>query len=207
MQESRTQDILALNYADDAMCAASAPSLQQAAQKIVHMWEQPGGLAKWSQTHFSIYKHTKFVAISFTRKKAIDPNNPRKTIKQTPIKIQLEEHLIVKTGPSHKFLGVILNDELRYKQHADYALAKGTEWEARIRSIARMARGAKGSFIKRLYHSVGLAKMLYAADVWCTSPIDKPGASTRTSSHVIKMEQVQWKVGLRITGALRTTPS
>src|SRR5271168_562310 len=70
-----------------------------------------------------------------------------------------------------------------------------------------MARGAKGSFIKRLYHSVGLAKMLYTADVWCTSPIDKPGASTRTSSHVIKMKRVQRKVALRITGALRSTPS
>ena len=51
-----------------------------------------------------------------------------------------------------------------------------------------MAKGAKGKFIKRLYHSVGLAKMLYAADVWCTSPIDKHGAFTKSNSHVIKME-------------------
>ena len=53
-KENRTQDMLALNYADDAMCTASAPSLQQAAQKIVQMWEQLGGLAKWSRTHFSL---------------------------------------------------------------------------------------------------------------------------------------------------------
>src|ERR1700678_2795228 len=143
MQENRIQDKLALNYADDAMCAASAPDLQQAAQKIVQMWEQPGGLAEWSKTHFSLYEHSKFVTISFTRKKTIDPNNPRKRIKQAPIEIQLEDHLTVKTGTSHKFLGVILDDELRYKQHVDYALAKGTEWEARIRSIAKIARGAK----------------------------------------------------------------
>jgi len=37
MQENRSQDKLALNYADDAMCAASAPNLQQAAQKIAMM--------------------------------------------------------------------------------------------------------------------------------------------------------------------------
>src|SRR5271168_1676816 len=70
-----------------------------------------------------------------------------------------------------------------------------------------MARGAKGKFIKRLYHTVGLAKMLYAADIWCTSPIDKPRASARATGHVAKMERVQNKVALCITGALRTTPS
>src|SRR5271168_2650149 len=207
MQESRTQDILALNYADDAMCAASAPSLQQAAQKIVQMWEQPGSLAEWSRTHFSLYKHSKFIAISFTRKKIIDPDNSRKRIKQAPVEIQLEDHLKVKTSSSHKFLGVILDDELRFKHHADYALAKCTEWEARIRSIAKMAKGAKGKFIRRLYYTVGLAKMLYTADVWCTSPLDRPRAASRSSTHITKMEHVQRKVALRITGALRTTPS
>src|ERR1700678_2492786 len=100
------------------------------------MWEQLGGLAEWSRTHFSLYKHSKFIVIRFTRRKAIDPNNPRKRVKQTPIKIQLEECLKVKTSTSHKFLGVILDNELRFKQRADYALAKGAEWETRIRSIA-----------------------------------------------------------------------
>ena len=81
------------------------------------------------------------------------------------------------------------------------------EWEARIRSIARMARGAKGKFIKRLYLMVGLAKMLYAADVWCPPPTDKPGTFTRASTHVTKMEREQRKIALQTTGALRTTPS
>jgi ribonuclease HI len=207
MQEDRSPDRLALNYADDAMCAASGPDLQQAAQKIIQMWKQPGGLAEWSQSHFSLYEHSKFIAISFTRKKVVDPSNSRKRVKQAPVEIQLEDHLKVKTTPSHKFLGVILDDELRFKQHADYALAKGTEWEARIRSIAKMARGAKGRFIKRLYYTVGLAKMLYAADIWCTSPIGRSKTTSKTPVHVTKMERVQRKIALRITGALRTTPS
>src|SRR5271168_1655579 len=63
MQENRSQDKLALNHADDAMCATSAPNLQQAAQKIAMMWKQPGGLAKWSKTHFSLYEHSKFIVI------------------------------------------------------------------------------------------------------------------------------------------------
>ena len=145
--------------------------------------------------------------IGFTRRKDIDPTNRRKRVKQAPVEIQLEEHLKVKTSTSHKFLGVILDDKLRFKQHADYALAKGTEWEARIRSIAKMARGTKGRFIKRLYYTVGLAKMLYAADVWCTSPLERSNTKSRTSAFITKMERVQRQVALRITGALRTTPS
>src|ERR1700678_2804795 len=70
-----------------------------------------------------------------------------------------------------------------------------------------MARGTKGRFIKRLYYTVGLAKMLYAADVWCTSPLERSNTKSRTSAFITKMERVQRQVALRITGALRTTPS
>ena len=119
----------------------------------------------------------------------------------------LDDHLKIKMSSSHKFLGVILDDELRFKQHADYALAKGMEWEARTRGIAKTTRGVKGVFIRRLYNAVGLAKMLYAADVWCTSPIDKSRTTTRPTIHTTNMERIQRKIAIRITGALRTTPS
>src|ERR1700678_3496449 len=37
--------------------------------------------------------------------------------------------------------------------------------------------------------------------------IDKPRTSSKATGHIAKMEQVQRKVALRITGPLRTTPS
>src|ERR1700678_2681879 len=54
---------------------------------------------------------------------------------------------------------------------------------------------------------MGWAKMLYAADVWCTSPLERSNTKSRTSAFITKMERVQRQVALRITGALRTTPS
>src|SRR5271163_3786496 len=71
-----------------------------------------------------------------------------------------------------------------------------------------MARGMKGKLIKRLFASIGLAKMLYAVDVWCApTPNKKPGTREKTKTHIKKMERIQRKVAIRITGALRTTPS
>ena len=208
MRNNRTQDRLAANFSDDAMCAASAPNLEQAADKIVQMWNQPNGLAEWSRTHFSLYEYAKFVAVSFTRKRTTDPNNPRKRIKQTSMRIRLDDQHEVETTTAHKFLGVILDDELRFNQQADNALAKGTEWEIRTRGIAKMASGMRGKFIRRLFTSVGLAKMLYAADVWCTpTPNKRPGTRAKTKARVKRMERTQRKLAIRITGALRTTPS
>src|SRR5277367_6199047 len=117
------------------------------------------GLRK-SRTHFSLYEYAKFVAVGFTRKKILDPNNPRKRIKQTPLKIRLDDQHEVETTTSHKFLGVILDNELIFNQQADYALAKGTSWELRTRGVAKMVSGMKGKFIKRLFAGVGLTKML-----------------------------------------------
>jgi len=208
MRSSRTRDKLAANFSDDAMCVASAPSLQLAAQKITQLWSQQDGLAEWSNTHFSLYEYAKFAAVGFTRKKIVDPNNPRKRIKQAPMRIRLDDQHEVTTTTSHKFLGVILDDELRFNQQADHALAKGTSWEMRTRGIAKMASGMKGKFIKRLFTGVGLTKMLYAADVWCAPiPNKRPSRGKKPKAHVQKMERIQRKIALRITGALRTTPS
>src|SRR5271163_4890979 len=130
------------------MCADSAPNLEQAAEKIVQLWNQPGGLPEWSTTHFSLYEYTKFVAVGFTRRRITDPNNPRKRIKQTPLKFRLDQQHEVETSTAHRFLGVILDDELRFNQQADSVLAKGTEWETRTRGVAKMAGGMRGRFIR-----------------------------------------------------------
>jgi len=45
-------------------------------------------------------------------------------VKETNISVGVKV-LVVAT---HKFLGVILDQELRWKEHVQYALQKGTKW-------------------------------------------------------------------------------
>ena len=66
-----------------------------------------------------------------------------------------------------------------------------------------------GAHARRLYYSVAIPSMLYAADVWCSQPKNSPNSRKKggMKAAIRKMESVQRKAALLATGALRTTPS
>ena len=51
----------------------------------------------------------------------------RKTKPTTRPTIQLSNH-VIKPTTSHKFLGVIMDQELHFKEYINYALAKGNKF-------------------------------------------------------------------------------
>jgi hypothetical protein len=57
-------------------------------------------------------------------------------------------------------------------------VGKGTKWVAQIRWLARPTWGITPKYARRLYISVALPHILYAADIWCLA---KQGARTRVS--------------------------
>ncbi|KAG1787235.1 uncharacterized protein HD556DRAFT_1247207, partial [Suillus plorans] len=87
---------------------------------------------------------------------------------RTPITIRGHR---IEPSPSHKFLGVIIDQELRFKEHAAYALAKGTKYVQACGRMTRPAKGIGGKMMKKLYEGVVIPKRLYAADVWCAGLI------------------------------------
>ena len=121
------KDELATNFADDASCATSAKTLEEAAEKMRTLFQRPGGPAIWGRTHFSIYEFHKFAVMwmSRMRTETIDPGGRKRRTKHPPTKIRIDDNHEVTTTASHKFLGVILDDELRFQKHATYALTKG----------------------------------------------------------------------------------
>ena len=100
-----------------------------------------------------------------------------------------------------------MDQELRFKEQAAHALAKGTKWVAQFRRMAKIAKGMKGEFMRAVLYGVALPSMLYAADVWCVPPVRRAnGRQTRgTRGFIGRMERVQRQAVLQITGALRTT--
>jgi len=70
-------------------------------------------------------------------------------------------------------------------------------------------KGMHGAHAWRLYYSVAVLSMLYAADVWCAQPATSPSSKKKgkMKAAIQKMETVQRKAVLLATGALRTTPS
>ncbi|KAG2119715.1 uncharacterized protein F5147DRAFT_767189 [Suillus discolor] len=69
---------------------------------------------------------------------------------------------------THKFLGVILDQELRWKAYIAYAITKGTKYALQLRRLSSTANGMPMKLTRQLYQAVAIPKMLYVADVWFT---------------------------------------
>lgn len=197
-------------FVDDTAAATSAPTCAQAAEKMQTVLNRPNGLLDWAKDHDCKYTFAKFQGLACTTRRVPDPQNPRRRIKPAPVKIKITDTHTVETSTACKFLGVIIDSELRFKEQANQAVAKGAQWVGQIRRLSKMAKGAQGAMIRRLYRAVAVPRMLYAADVWCVPyKRAKKGRKPRQDmvAAIRKMETIQRRVAIQITGALRTTPS
>ena len=79
----------------------------------------------------------------------------------------MDDNHSITTVESHKYLGVIIDRELRFKEQTAYAIEKGTKWANQARRLTKMAKGIKGGLARRVYYGAAVASMLYAAEVWC----------------------------------------
>ena len=204
--DNRT-DELGNTFADDGVCAASAESLERAGIVLGDMFRRPGGPQEWGRSHHSLYDLAKSGAVAATRKKLVDPNNPRKRIAQPPLTIQLDNDHQITTTPAQKYLGIIIDSELRFKEQAAFAIGKGTKWANQVQRITRTAKGVKGGLARRLFYGVAVASMLYAVDVWGAPSFGKKDSGKTGSGLLRKLDSVQRKAAIQATGALRTTPS
>ena len=102
------------------------------------------------------------------RKEFIDADGRVRRAKHPLTKIRIDDEHEVTTTSSQKFLGVILDDELRFQKHAAYAIAKGKRWVSQVKRLSKVVRGMHGTYTRRLFYSVAIPSMLYAADVWCS---------------------------------------
>lgn len=122
----------------------------------------------------------------------------------------LSGHTILPSS-SHKFLGIIIDQELWFKEQAASALAKGTKYALACSQMTRTTKGIKGKWMRHLYEGVILPKMLYTADVWCAELISK-GRSKKsegrgTRSFMSQLARVQRMAAIMIMGAMRSTPN
>ena len=197
-------------YADDGACAVRANSLVEAGEAMAEVFRREGGPKDWGKSHHSLYDLAKSGGLAVTRRKRVDPDNSRKRIAQPPITIKLDDDHHITTVPTQKYLGVIIDSELRFKEHAAYALGKGTKRANQVRRLSKVAKGVRGGLARRMYYGAVVASMLYAADVWCTPTVRerKGGAVGNGMPGVVrKLESIQRIAALQTTGGLRTTPS
>lgn len=112
IEEAREKEgELAGSFADDTYMAVEGDSMEVAARKVEDMMRRRRGASEWAETHHSIYEIKKFVRMGFTRRRERDRQRQGKTKPATRPSIKVNGTSI-KMETVHKFLGVILDQEL-----------------------------------------------------------------------------------------------
>src|SRR6266481_3168654 len=72
----------------------------------------------------------------------------------------------VQLDTSHKFLGVLLDQELHWREKVEQVVAKATKWSLGACRLANLAMGILPWQMRQLYQVVAMPSFTYAADIW-----------------------------------------
>jgi len=159
------------------------------------MLERPNGGYEWSHTHNSKFKTNKFALIDFSMNWQKECPN-----------MHIQGSIICST-PTHWFLGVIVDQELRWNVQVDHTVAKGMAYVFQLCRLSSTAKGLSLRLMRQLYQAITLPKMLYAADLWFTPSFQEGSVELQWGSVGMakQLTSVQHITALAITRAMRST--
>jgi ribonuclease HI/exonuclease III len=193
-------------FVDDVTFIAIAPTFEETHEILKNMMTREEGAYTWAKRHNSRFETSKFALIDFSkaRQKLLIPGQKKtKPIDRLALRMNGTS---IKPVKSHKFLGVIFDQELRWQEQVAQAIGKGSKYTAQIARLSRTATGISSHLMRQMYISAAVAKMTYAADVWYTPiTVNSRGRKTGSAGVTKKLASVQRSAALTITGALRST--
>ena len=201
---NRQRGEIGFGFIDDVGLGARGPTQQAANAKVKSMMERRGGCIEWSRTHHVNFEMDKNASLQPSRLKEKLNNGSGKLvpIKRYPIVIEGRTTLPSK---AHKFLGVIIDEELRFKEQVASAVAKGTKYALACRRLAKPSVGIQQKYTRLLFNSVVVPKMLYGVDVWGARMVAEPGKKGGKGGQRSLIERVVRAHALTSSGAMSTT--
>jgi ribonuclease HI len=195
----------ALGFVDDSMFLTVADSLPEAHQLLKDMMERQGGGFDWSKTHNSPFEPNKLALMNFPRSNSDPP--PSDLILSKPSSNGPATQISVTTANKYKYLGVILEPNLRWTLHHQKVIARATWWTLQVSRLSRASGGLPPKRIRQLYTTVAIPTFTYAADVWFTDIHLSPSGLKRMGSVALakKLTSTQRLAARIITGGLKTT--
>jgi ribonuclease HI len=204
------QNELALGYIDDVNLIKAAKTFNEANEGLVDMMTRDGGAYEWSRTHSSTFEIDKLQLMCFTRRRKPHPFKLKKTMPIPRPALNINGNRVKPTS-THRYLGVILDQELRFSAHMAKALERGMASALLIKRLikTKTKRGTSSKYIRRLYKAVVIPRMLYALDIWYNPVRKKEGRKRKAGSvsFITKLARVQRIMSISVTGAMRTTPN
>jgi hypothetical protein len=193
-------------FLDDAAVLVIARTFAETHYILHDIMMKMGGIFEWARDHNCEFGIEKFQLFDFSRQLTTHPLSRKRVPIQRP-SLQLGTQTI-KSQTHVKFLGILVDNTLRWKEQHAAALAKGQDWVMQFARLAKPTKGVSRSNMRRLYLAVAVPRMLYAADVFLTPQTrDRTNATAQKSGRAIinKLSAVQRKATLSITGGMNTT--
>ena len=172
-------------------------SLETRLERLSATWPlgavtRDSGTIAWTITHNSRFEYSKIALIDFAHHS-----------NETEHKLLILPNTTINPTKSTKYLGVILDQSLNWKQQLAYVIGKGTTWAAQIKRAARPTWGLMPKSARKLYLGVALPRILYRIKVWCHQKHRRKNQTPATAMR--KLASVQRQGALAITGGFRTS--
>jgi hypothetical protein len=175
---------LSLGFIDDIAFGVQGESEKANAEELEGMLMEAEG---WRERHGAKFETSKYVLVHFCRTQQPDMTAA----------IHIGDTTI-EPAETAKYLGVLFDRKLSFRNHVQHAAKKGTQFGLAISQAANCTRGPAYQQTRILFTSVAAPRMDYAACVWYRPPKDE---SSHPRTSITKLESAQRTAMNAILGA------
>ena len=180
--------VMGLGFIDDVVYGVQGNTGKENTRKLKSILNEA---EEWRKKHGAQFEISKYIVVHYTR------NRTRKTKASVTI-----NGVTIKPSNEAKYLGVIFDQELRFKLHLQHAVKKGTNAAMALSSIAKSTWGAPYTYVRQLFQAVVAPRIDYAAIVWHRPKDDGSTAGTMQMRKITTIQRLAMKA---ILGCYRTT--
>jgi hypothetical protein len=112
----------AMAYVDDTILIAIGENFVATHETLTDMMTRTGGAIEWSNDHNSHFEYSKLALMDFAHHNSKKERRPLTLLSTT-----------LSPTANTKYLGMYLNQHLKWDTQHNYAVEKGTKWTAQIR--------------------------------------------------------------------------
>ncbi|KAF5392001.1 hypothetical protein D9757_003364 [Collybiopsis confluens] len=190
-------------FMDDVAAIKWGKEVEKIHEGLGDMMRRDGGILEWAREHNCTFGVDKFTLVDFTRKRINNAGGATKTMRLQGQGVRIGD-IKVEPVKAARFLGVMMDSELRWKEQHALMVKRGQGWLVQFRRLARMKDGMVASHIRQFYKSKAIPRMLYAADVVMAPQVRN---QARTPAVTRQLATIQRQAARIISGAMATTAS
>ena len=174
----------ALGYVANIAIVTIGSDFTETTNRIRNIVTKPEGSLNWSKAHNSKFEVNKWAIMHLSRKSVQDPNNNNERIPIPRPDLVLEGQ-IIKEVHTYKYLGILIDNWLKWKEQAQQATANTTKWILQFRRLTKPPTSIKPKLLWQLYIAVTLPKITYGLVAWYLPPNKQEGKTKQSGSITI----------------------